>query len=165
MAEPCAFIPTDRLPVIEPGEPVPDYSQPLAYIGSRLASIEALLQAQRAQDMDMYPQPGDKSNYYGYTLTVAASAITTVTITFLPDYLYFFKLIHIDIMPNLTYQWMFESTTEESGSITLIGNRHDFGDKPIKAKGRTTLILTVTNTGVQTTADISIQSWGRRNGV
>lgn len=163
MPESCAVIPTDALPTIGVGQPVPDYTYPLRVIDMRLQEIKALLEAQRAQDEDMYPQPGDENNYVGITQTCTSGTITTITWAFLPNYIYFFKKIYADAQANLTYEWTFQATTETTGGMVVEGNEHDFNGKIIKAKGNTTLSLAITNAGgTDAEVDIVIQSWARR---
>lgn len=163
MSQPCKIVSYEPLPLIPPGEPVPDYSQPLNNINSQLRSIESLLEAQRAQDVELYPQPGDEDNYIGDTQTCTASAVTTITWTFLPDYIYYFKKIYVDKQANMSYVWTFQATTEATGAKVLNGNEHDFNGKLVKGKGNTTLKLAMTNTGSTAMEhDIVIQSWARR---
>lgn len=166
MPEPCKTVPTEFItpapPTLAPGAPIPDYSETLRLINDNLIALNALLAQQRAQDIELYPQPGDEDAYVGTTQTIAAGAVTTITYNILKDYIYHFKRLYIDALPNCTYEWSFQSTTEYAGGVVLDGPDHEFG-RHIKAKGSSTLTLAVTNTGVVATANISIQSWARRN--
>lgn len=168
MVEPCKTVPTEFItpapPSLLPGEPAPDYSQTLRLINDNLIALNALLAQQRAQDIELYPQPGDEDNHIGTTQVSVAGTVTTVTYTFLNGYVYYFKKVYIDKLVNITYQWTFLNVVGENiGSKVLTGNEHDFGSKLIKAAGNTTLTLVITNTGlIDQTLDIVIQSWARR---
>lgn len=160
-----AFEPlTPEPPRIPPGEPVPDYSSVLRWINDNLVTLNALLRKQRAQDVELYPQPGDEDNHIGTTQVAAAGTVTTITWTFLKDYIYYFKKVYIDKMLNITYVWTFQNIVgETTGAKVLTGNDHDFNGKLVKAAGDTTLTLVITNSGTSDqTLDIVIQSWARR---
>ncbi len=159
----CETVSYEPLALIPAGEPVPDYSQPLNNINGRLASIHTLLEAQRAQDAEIYPQPGDEDNYIGDTQSCTPMAVTTITWTFLDGYIYYFKKLYVDKQVNMSYVWTFQATTEATGAKVLNGNRHIFDQKTVKGKGKTTLSLAMTNSGSTAMVhDIEIQSWARR---
>ncbi len=159
----CKTVSYEPLPLIPAGEPVPDYSQLLNNINGYLAAIDTLLGAQRAQDKELYPQPGDEDNYIGDTQNCTANAVTTITWAFLPDYTYYFKKIYVDKQAGMSYIWTFQSTTEATGAKVLNGNEHDFNGKLVKGRGNTTLKLAMTNSGATAMEhDIVIQSWARR---
>lgn len=168
MPEPCKVVTTELLtpapPHLAPGDLVPDYSQTLRLINDNLISLNNLLAKQRAQDIELYPQPGDEDNHIGTTQSSVAGTATTVTWTFLKDYVYYFEKVYIDKQANITYQWTFQNVFGETiGSKVLTGNEHDFGKKLIKGAGNTTLTLVITNSGAtDQTLDIVIKSWARR---
>ncbi len=130
-----------------------------------LAQILALVQAQRAQEMLMYTQPDDDSNYVGTTVTAAGASVTTVTYTLLDKNAYFFQYLYVDQPAGTTMVWTFQNTTELSPVVTLQGNEHDFGDKVIQSNGNrggNTLKLAITNTNLAAVnLDIVIRSWMR----
>ncbi len=152
-------------PRLAEGEAAPDYSQVLRLINDNLLALNDLLQKQRAQDVEIYPQPGDEDNYVGTTQPSVAGTVTTVTCTFLKDYVYYFQKVYIDAAASITYEWTFQSILGDAkGSKVVEGNEHDFNGRPLKAAGNTTLTLVITNTGAtDQTLDIVIQSWARRN--
>lgn len=163
MADNCKTVSFESLPRILSTEPIPDYSYPLSVISTKLTAIENLLEEQRAQDIEIVPQPTDEDNYIGTVQTCTALAITTITWTFESDYIYYFKSVYVDKQANMSYVWTFQSTTDAQGAKVIDGNEHDFNGRPIKARGKSTLSLAMTNTS--STAmdhDIMIQSWARR---
>lgn len=137
---------------------------PISEFNALLTSIIGLLVEQRMQERGLFPQPDDEDNYVGDTTSVAANATTTVTYTLKKDYTYYFKKIYADAIVSSTYNWKFSDVVGRvyTGQKSLDGNEHEF-DLVVKAKGESTLVLTITNTGSAGSVDIVIRSWARRN--
>lgn len=127
-----------------------------------LTSINRSLVQIVQQNRELYPQPGDEDAYVGTVQSVPGSSVVTITWTFRDEYKYYVKKIYVDPGLNCTFAWEFSHAIAYlEGKLELEGNEHEF-TKPVVATEKSTLKLTITNTGTTTTLDLVIDAWGRR---